>query len=216
MELGVSLLLSVLEYMAIYYLTFRLFSFQFKPYLRHTVITSILLTLVSVLIRYFASGVVDVFVQVVLFTIVLRTVFRVHWFYSVTMSFGYILYTIVQILFLSALNLLGLLDRILSAVSTGAFIIQGATIVSAVVISELLRIFDLRFTFVPTNVYEKVSLSGRNMLIVLLAALEIMVMTCVMYWYQTDFGNAFLGITLALFAFAVLTLIILFRKEYAE
>lgn len=216
MHIVLFFLLSFFEYVAIYYLTFRLFSFEFRFYTKQICLSSFLLTFISYLFRMYSFGFLDVFLQIVIFIFLLRYLFRIHLYYSVLVSYGYITYVIMQILIFTLLDSLQLLDNILSIESTGTYIIQVVSIAAAFLVGVLLAKTHFRFSFVPTAHYGNVALRGNNLSVFLLTIFEILILGASYSYYTTNFNKLYFLFVLILFVLAVVILYLLNKKEFSN
>lgn len=205
---------STAEYIAIFFLTFKMFSMVFKQYTKQVLVSAMIMTLISYFLRKYNLGVYDVMIQLLLFVLFLRLIFRIHTYYSLTMSFAYIVYVITQILIILVLKETLLIDKILSIDSYGAYIIQSLTILSAFLLGMIVKNKELNYNFVPTNLFEKVKLRGDNLMIAALLIIEIAIIGFAYYWYSTNFSYKFLFISLILFIFAGILMRLYNKKEY--
>lgn len=130
---------SVLEYMAIFAFMFSLFKSGFREYLTEIFISCLMLTFVSFAMRYaFQLEQYSSFVQIVIFCLLLRSVFHFHILYSILLSSIYVIYGFWQVFVvlnvLESLHVLSL-DQVLGR-ENSYYILQAVTIISIFFISK--------------------------------------------------------------------------------
>lgn len=216
LDLLLFMIFSTIEYCCIFLLTFRLFSFNTKQFSKEIIFTSLCLTVVSYFLRSLNLGIVDIFIQITLFVLFLRVLFRVHFFYSLVMSYGYIFYVIIQIGLFSALNITHILNYIMSSNSVSTYIIQTLTVLVAGLISLFLKKTDFRFSFVPTSLNVKIQYKGRNLYLLALMIIEIFFLVGSFYYYVNNFNHYFFLIALIFFILAGIVLYLLNKKELSN
>lgn len=215
MEIILFFIFSIIEASFNFVLTFILFSFDPKRYIKEILLSAAALSTVSYLMRNLDLGMFDVMLQVVLFALVINFVFKVHISFAICMSFGNIVYLLLQVIVIEVLKNTGLIETWVSHYSFGANIIQSLTFVLALVVMWVLKHYDFRFSFVPTSPYVKVSFNQLNVLILSLIVVQVFMTGFMYYWYTTNFGNTFFFIVLAFFAIAAFVMYLLNKKEYA-
>lgn len=205
-------LFSMMEYMAVFYLSFALFSIVFKHFIPQLLISSFVLTCSSFIMRSLKLDMYDVLLQILIFILLIRFVFRINGYYAVIISFGYICAVVIQMVSFNLLYQVGLLGQI-SSFSGGTYIIQTISALLVVLLAVFLKKKDWRYSFVPTKVHIKVSLTWLNSLLLLFVLLEISIIVISYYYFLNAFSPSHGIFALILFLVAGALPYLLLKRE---
>lgn len=203
---------SMLEYLAVFYLSFSLFSIVYKHFVPQLLISSLILTCTSFVMRSLELDIFDVMLQIVIFIFLMRFVFRINTYYAVVVSYGYICAVVIQMISFNVLFHLGLLGKITSF-SGGAFIIQSITIGICLCVGELLRAKDWRYSFIPTKLHINVGWNWINLLLLIFVFIEISIIVVSYYYFLYAFSLTHGIFTIVLFIVAGSILYFLEKRE---
>lgn len=171
--------LSILEYFAIFFFMFRLFTFRVKEYIAEIIFSSIILTFVSDALRNaFDLGFIDPLVQLLLFCALLWQVFKVHFFYSIIMAVAMVFYNASQALIVSILTVLDIYRFPLS--QNEIWMLQLITVFLVMMLALFIQQRNWRFSFVPTDASMKVKYSGDNLTLLIIIVLQFII-TALLY-----------------------------------
>ncbi|MGG4493539.1 hypothetical protein [Brevibacillus reuszeri] len=142
MEIILFVVGSVLEYMAIFAFLFSLFKSGSREYFTEIFISCLMLTFVSFAMRYgFQLEKYSSFVQIAIFSLLLRSVFHFHLLYSILLSSIYVIYGFWQVfVVLSVLEWLNIvsLEQVLNREGQ-YYVLQAITILSVFFMAKGIR-----------------------------------------------------------------------------
>jgi hypothetical protein len=179
--------LSMLEYFAIFFFMFRLFTFRIKEYISEIIFSSIILTFVSDSLRNaFDLGFIDPLVQILLFCALLWQVFKVHIFYALIMSVSMAFYNTIQALLYALLVKFGWISTPMTIIDIRS--IQLLTVFVVMFIGLMLQWKNWRYTFVPTDKHLKVKYGGNNLALLVIIVLELIILGTGFYYYTSGYN----------------------------
>lgn len=207
--------ISLIDYLAAFYLMFRLFSFHFKWYVKEIIFTCTLLTFVSYSMRFgFDLGWFDPFVQYVSWFLLLWLIFKIQPFYAIIMTSAYTMQGVYQFIIFIIFSMSGMfVDGAVTELQAYLVVLIASSL--TVLTGYVIHIKNWRVTFVPTDPV-KVHMTGYNLFVLSLVLIQIMLVGPI--YKATMQGGLHIAIPLII-VFLLISIFLLFifkRKEYEQ
>lgn len=163
LQVAISIVLSTLEITTIFILTFVLFRFSIKRYLMSILLIGAVLSYCSYEIRegFQLPLLFDTGFQVLAIFLTFRFIFRVGYFYSFAMTIkGVVLYMVIN--YLASKLILFSIEDSTSALHISSYILQVSSVLCGLLVSYLMRRYNVGFSYVPFSYKERVIYKGVN------------------------------------------------------
>ncbi|NBI28654.1 hypothetical protein [Chengkuizengella marina] len=200
-------LFSSIEYMAFFFLMFRLFRFQPSYYVPQIVFSISLLLFVSTSMRYgFELSEFSAIAQLILICLLIWQLFNIHVFYAFVMGVSsYVFFGLIQ----SVIALIYHLD--IEFINSDAYVGQTLTSIVALVIGELIKKYNKGFSFIP-EIYSPRKIKFKFPYLVTIIA-SIVIVTVSTYYQQKYHEDKLLYISLLLLITLMSFLFISLHRE---
>ncbi|TFE22618.1 hypothetical protein [Cohnella luojiensis] len=197
----VDFIVNIFETIAGISLILSIFRFQIKGFVPQILFTAVVMAQTSYLLREVLNqDSITPFFMLAWIVILLWLLFRVHYFYALLMAItGYLGYLLIQISIVYSFQFL--FDTEIPVVDFYTMkIIQIISSSIALLISVVLMMKRIGFSFVPDRVQESVLLKGTNRRMLLLLIAGSVIVSAIVFIYESGFGTFMLGILTIVFA----------------
>lgn len=207
------LLVSMLEWLALIFLSFTMFKIEIRGYRGQIAFTAFLLSLLSyILIVTLDLVTFATFLQPPVVFMFYWQMFRIPSFYAgLIMTNGYLAYILVVTLVYAAVQMFGI---VIAPDTLWNFFAQALTAVIALIISWGIYRFRLGYTFVPYGEHANVKLTKTNLYLLLFTLIGYAVMTSYNFLYFLGIYKKYIVIPIILSLGALQYWV--FRKEYSD
>lgn len=159
---------SFIEYIAAFYLMFRLFGFKLKWQIAEVLFISTLLTFLSYTLKHgFDLDWLNPFMQVIAVIVMLWMIMKVAFFYAIVMATAFIIHLINQFLVFELFYYLGAISETITF-AEAIWVVLTASGVTMLMGWILHLMPQWQFTFISMNPSVRLKINGQNVWIVLL------------------------------------------------
>ena len=213
MELIVDFLIysPVLEFLAALLFMFSLFRLPLKGFIPHVVFCCLLMSYFAYTLREFGVGPAAPSLQMLLFTVCVWLLFRLHYFYALIIGItAYHGYIVVQVPIMLAMDALGWWNL---ADGTGAEWVQLASVIALGIITWIIHRYQLGFTFVPANETKKVVFHKYNLMMLIIAVSDMVLEGVFIVLYRTEITEISIVLPIVQFSMMLFFLHYSLKKE---
>lgn len=214
MSIFIFLLVSALEWTALFLLILSMFLFPIKGYIPHIAFASIVLAQISYfLFKELQIAFVAQIIQLIVVFMFIWLMFRVHIFFSAAMAImGYILYGLLQVIIIFIFKLVFINKEGIFENELASHLIQIATVIIIYGICWVIIRNRLGFSFVPDNERQKIEIKGQNKVFLVLMFVAAIIIS---FGYILTFAG-FLQIILLIFLISAIFFLLMYiaiKKE---
>ena len=199
------------EFLVMTLFMFSLFRLPIKSYIPHIVFLCLVMSYFAYTVRQFGIVTAAPSLQMLLFTICVWLLFRLHVFHAliigITAYHGYIVIQVPLMLVMDAWGFWSLAD------GTGSEWVQLASVIVCGLITWIIRRYQLGFTFVQENATKKIVMNKYNVAMLVIALSDIALEGIFLVLYRTKIPVLLLVLSLVQFSTMLFFIYYSLRKE---